>query len=251
MSRIRIERDGGVTTLTLTRPEKRNALDTEMLDAIYAFCQEPPQPTDRVVVIRSEGHVFCAGIDLAERQRQGVTQTTGESPVVKVFHAIESHPLPFVCMVQGAAIAGGCELALHCDFVVASTRARFGMSLAQIGIAPTWALAQKLLEVAGPVMTREILLLGDPIPATKMVELGIIGRVVEPEELESETQKVVFGDVNRATEIRPFVKTLGWTLAGILALICLYGNPLPSDALAQRDVTVSVGLLPAPTSGGN
>ena len=136
MSRVRIERDGAVTTLTLTRPEKRNALDTEMLNAIYEFCVTQPAATDRVVVIRSEGHVFCAGIDLAERQRQGASTATQESPVVKVFHAMEAHPLPFVCVVQGAAIAGGCELALHCDFVVASTRARFGMSLAQIGIAP-------------------------------------------------------------------------------------------------------------------
>jgi enoyl-CoA hydratase/carnithine racemase len=189
MSRILIERDGPITTVTLNRPEKRNALDTQMLDDLYAFFARPPEPSDRVVVIRARGHVFCAGIDLAERQRQGPTQ--GESPVVKVFHAIEAHPLPFVCVVQGAAIAGGCELALHCDFVVASTDARFGMSLAQIGIAPTWALAQKLLEVAGPVMTREILLLGDALPANKMAELGIIGRAVAPEMLEESAARVI------------------------------------------------------------
>ena len=189
MARIRITRDGPVTTVTLTRPEKRNALDTQMLDALYEFCTTPPAPTERVVVIRAEGHVFCAGIDLAERQRQG--NSGDDSPVVKVFHSIEAHPLPFVCVVQGAAIAGGCELALHCDFVVASTRARFGMSLAQIGLAPTWALAQKLLEVAGPVMTREILLLGDPLPATKMAALGIVGRAVKPEDLDEAANEVI------------------------------------------------------------
>ena len=81
---------------------------------------------------------------------------------------METYPLPVVAIVHGHAIAGGNELALHCDFVVASSAANFGMSLAQIGLAPTWFLAKKLMEVAGPVATREILLLGDPLPATRM-----------------------------------------------------------------------------------
>ena len=71
-------------------------------------------------------------------------------PIEPVFHAVESYPLPVVAAVQGNAIAGGCEIALHCDFVVATSDARFGMSLAQIGLAPTWFLAKKLLEVAAP-----------------------------------------------------------------------------------------------------
>ena len=71
-------------------------------------------------------------------------------------------------MVQGDAIAGGNELALHCDLVVASQKARFGMSLAQVGLAPNWFLAKKLMEVLGPVTTREMLLLGDPLPSTKL-----------------------------------------------------------------------------------
>ena len=78
----------------------------------------------------------------------------GASPIEAMLHAIEVYPLPVVAVVQGDAIAGGNELALHCDLVVASKAARFGMSLAQIGLAPSWFLAKKLLEVAGPVTTR-------------------------------------------------------------------------------------------------
>ena len=74
----------------------------------------------------------------------------GASPIEAMLHAIEIYPLPVVAVVQGDAIAGGNELALHCDLVVASKTARFGMSLAQIGLAPSWFLAKKLLEVAGP-----------------------------------------------------------------------------------------------------
>ena len=93
--------------------------------------------------------------------------------------------------MQGDAIAGGNELALHCDFVVASTAASFGMSLAQIGLAPTWFLAKKLLEVAGPVATREVLLLGNPLSATRMFELGVIARLSEPTDLEASASEIV------------------------------------------------------------
>ena len=87
-------------------------------------------------------------------------------------------------MVQGDAIAGGNELALHCDLIVASSAARFGMSLAQIGLVPNWFLAKKLLEVAGPMVTRKILFLGEPLPASRLYELGIVSHLAEPERLE-------------------------------------------------------------------
>jgi enoyl-CoA hydratase/carnithine racemase len=108
-----------------------------------------------------------------------------------MLHAIESWPLPVVAVVQGDAIAGGNELALHCDLVVASSAARFGMSLAQIGLAPSWFLAKKLLEAAGPVIARRILLLGDPLPATRLYDLGVISHLAAPEDLETAAAAVV------------------------------------------------------------
>ena len=104
--------------------------------------------------------------------------------------AIQHWPLPVVAVVHGDAIAGGNELALHCDFVVAATTAKFGMSLAQIGLAPSWFLAKKLLEVAGPVASREILLLGERVPAWRMHE-GAIARVAEEERLEEAAAEVI------------------------------------------------------------
>jgi enoyl-CoA hydratase/carnithine racemase len=181
--------DGAVRTVTLNRPEKRNALNSEMLDALHAAFSEPPGPEERVVVLRAHGPVFCAGLDLRERQSDGTVGAA--SPIEKVLHTVEHHPLPVVAVVHGDAIAGGNELALHCDFVVASTDVRFGMSLAQIGLAPTWFLAKKLLEVAGPVATREILLLGDPIPAARMLEYNIIARAVEPSQLHDAAQAII------------------------------------------------------------
>jgi enoyl-CoA hydratase/carnithine racemase len=186
---IRVEQSGPVRTVVLTRADKRNAMNAEMLDALLEAFRAAPAASDRVTVVRAEGPVFCSGIDM--RERLEVPAKAGESPIEVVLHAIETYPLPVVGVVQGDAIAGGNELALHCDFVVASTAARFGMSLAQIGLAPTWFLTKKLMEVAGPVWAREMLLLGDPLPGARMHELGLIARAVPPEELEAAAAKII------------------------------------------------------------
>jgi len=187
MARLLIERDGGVRTITLNRPEKRHAIDSEMMaELLEAFTAEP-QADERVTVLRSTGPVFSAGADLRER-----SGAVGEpSGIEDVFHAIEIYPLPVVAVVQGTAIAGGCELALHSDFVVASTNAVFGMSLTQIGLAPTFFLAKKILEVAGRVGAREVFFLGDPIPAQRMFDLGCISRIAAPDDLDDTAQQVI------------------------------------------------------------
>ena len=181
--------EGAVRTVTLNRPEKRNALNSEMIAGLHAAFQEAPGADERVAVIRANGPSFCAGMDLRERLDSG--RGISARPFEAVLHLIENHPLPVVAVVQGDAIAGGNELALHCDFVVASTEARFGMSLAQIGLAPSWFLAKKLLEVAGPVATREILLLGDPVPAARMHAWNVIARAVPPADLDGAAAAIV------------------------------------------------------------
>jgi enoyl-CoA hydratase/carnithine racemase len=177
--------EGAVRRVLINRPEKRNALDGEMLVELTRIFREPPAPQERVAVIRSAGSVFCAGLDL--RARAGM----GQNPIEPMLRAVEEFPLPVVAVVQGDAIAGGNELALHCDLVVASTAARFGMSHAQLGIAPTWYLARKIIELAGPVVTRQIFLLGDPIAAARFHELGVIAHLAEPAALEETAASVI------------------------------------------------------------
>ena len=167
---------GGVRTVTMNRPEKRNAMNDEMLELLHAAFSQEPTEDERVTVLCGADPSFCAGRDISQGMKVNIEP---------VFHAFETYPLPVVAVVKGYAIAGGCEIALHCDFVVAEAEARFGMSLAQIGMAPTWFLAKKLLEVAGPVGAREILLFGDPLPARTMFELGMISRIASHDELDS------------------------------------------------------------------
>ncbi len=175
---------GPLRTVLLNRQEKRNALNGEMLSLLEEAFSHPPGPEERLTVIRAAGPVFCAGLDLSDH-----TVTT--NPIELMLHKIETYPLPVVAIVQGDAIAGGNELALHCDLVIASSAARFGMSLAQIGLVPSWFLIKKLLEVAGPVITRRILLLGDPLPARTFFELGLISHIAEPDDLETAAAAVI------------------------------------------------------------
>jgi len=181
--------EGGVRTVVLNRPAKRNALTLSMLEALASAFEEEPGAQDRATLLTAAGPTFCSGLDLTERGRDGGAPA-GESPIHRVLQAIRAYPLPVVAVVQGDAIAGGNELALNCDLVIAATRASFGMSLAQIGLAPTWFLAARLYEAAGPALTREMLLLGETVPAGRLEELGVIARAVPAHELEAVAARI-------------------------------------------------------------
>jgi len=187
MKKVIISEGTAVRTVTLNRPEKRNALDLEVMDGLTAAFSTPPGEAERVTVLRANGTAFCSGMDLTQNK-----EALGKPKVIeKMLGAIENYPLPVVAMVHGDAIAGGMELALHCDFVVANQDARFAMSLAQLGLAPTWFLTKKIIEVAGPVLAREILLLGEPIDASRLAVSGVIARSVSADGLEAAVDALV------------------------------------------------------------
>ena len=187
MAKVTWGLEGAVRAVLLNRPDKRNALDAEMIAELQAAFTQAPAVEERLAVVRAAGPVFCAGLDMKERSAKpmGASPDRGDAARDRDLSAARCG------VVQGDAIAGGNELALHCDLVVASKAARFGMSLAQIGLAPSWFLAKKLLEVAGPVTTRRILLLGDPLPAERLYELGVISHIAEPAELEAVAGAVI------------------------------------------------------------
>ena len=183
--RIEHERDGAIRTITIARPDKRNALSRDMFTALIEAFETEPQPTERLTLLRSEGHVFCSGIDLNERLVHGAP------PLDQLCEAILHYPAPVVARMQGDAIAGGAFLALFCDFVIAARAARFWVSLVQIGLAPPWPLTRRLAELATPALARQLVLLGDPVPAEKLADAHVIAAAVEPEELDAEVARVV------------------------------------------------------------
>ena len=188
MSEILCSIVNGIATVTLNRPEKRNALNSIVLNGLTeTFHQLEMNAAVRVVVIRGEGKAFCSGLDLRELSARQQGNADPESGVIKVFQQIERSRHPTIAMVQGDALAGGCELALHCDLRVASEAARFGMPLARLGLVLPFVLSQKLIEIVGPAFTKQILFTGHPIDATRAYEIGMIHQLVAAGELENAT----------------------------------------------------------------
>jgi len=180
----------GITTLTLNRPDKRNAMNSALLDGLRRQFDELEDNRDvRVIVVRGAGTAFCSGMDLNELSRRQA-EADPETGVTAVLQRIERSRHPTIAMVHGDAFAGGCELALHCDLRVAAEAARFAMPLARLGIVVPFTLGQKLLEIVGPAAAREILLTARPFDARRAFEIGMVHRVVPPAEIEATTYEM-------------------------------------------------------------
>lgn len=179
--------DGDISTIWLNRPEKRNAMGLAMLEQLADLFAAPLPQTARAVVLRARGPVFCSGLDLT--QRDGTRNSANRFEAL--LKSMDDCPVPIVGVVQGDCFGGGTELALHCDLVVASTSARFGMPLVQLGLCPSWDLIQALTETMGPALTRKMLMLGNPLPAATLLAAGAIAEAVPPDQLEETAGKVV------------------------------------------------------------
>jgi enoyl-CoA hydratase/carnithine racemase len=219
-----------IATITLNRPEKRNALNSAALQELSATVAGlEHQPEVRVVVIRGAGKAFSAGRDLREMGQQ---QAAGEAPpvdIVEVFHQIEALRHPTIAMVHGDALAGGCELALHCDLRLAADTARFGMPLAGLGLVVPFELTCKLIEVIGPAHTRHLLFSAQPVDGKRALAMGLVHQVVPAPDLEQLTYDLA----------RTIAANAPLALAGIKATIqrALTRQPIAHDdvdALARR-----------------
>jgi len=191
--------EGGVATVTLNRPGQRNAMNSALLSSLrHRFEELDTNREVRVVVVRGGGPAFCSGMDLKEMEERRGAPGDPESGVIEVLRRVEGSRHPTIAMVHGDAIAGGCELALHCDLRVASEVARFGMPLARIGLVIPFTLGQKLVEVIGPAHTRHLLFTGQPIDAKRALEIGMVHQVVGSSELEGATYQLAQGIARNA-----------------------------------------------------
>jgi enoyl-CoA hydratase/carnithine racemase len=180
--------DAGVATVTMNRPDQRNAMNTALLQGLRATFDDLDARRDvRVVVVQGAGPAFCAGMDLKEMERRR-GEADPEGNVVEVLRRVERSTHPTIAALHGDAIAGGCELALHCDLRVAAEPARLGMPLARIGLVIPFPLGQKLVEIIGPAHTRHLLFTGQPVDARRAYEIGMVHQVVPAADLPGAVQ---------------------------------------------------------------
>ena len=172
--------------VTLNRPHKRNALNASMIAQLRGTLERVSvDPEVRVIIVRASGPAFCAGLDLHEMAAQREAGEADLGGLEKVLEDLEACPQPTIAAVQGDAVAGGCELALHCDLRVAADTARFSMPLARIGLAVPVTLTWKLVDTIGAAKTNELLFTGEAVAAETACTLGLVNRVVPADELDS------------------------------------------------------------------
>ncbi len=184
---IQYEAQDRIGYITLNRPDKRNALNADVVTELkQAFEFAENDESVKVIVLRAAGDVFCAGADLAyiqELQGFGYTDNLEDSThLMQLFHQIYTLKKIVIGQVQGHALAGGCGLAAICDLTFAVPEARFGYTEVKIGFLPA-IVSVFLLRKIGEARTKQLLLSGDPVAAAAALDMGLITFLVPQDEL--------------------------------------------------------------------
>src|ERR1700759_3819015 len=183
---IQIARDGYVATITLNRPDKRNAISYELIDELLRALDEASESDARVLILTGAGKAFCSGMDLdnlkALTSNSEADNLHDSETMARLFRGLYEFPKPTIAAVNGAAIAGGCGLATLCDFTIASAEAKFGYSEVRIGFLPA-IVSTFLVRQIGEKRARDLLLTGRIIGAQEAQACGLVTEVVSPDQL--------------------------------------------------------------------
>jgi len=201
-----IEREAGLVTITMNRPDKRNALSTTMMAEMIAALREIGAQQDaRALIIAGAGPAFSAGHDLEELKGRDLAFYRHEFDLcAELMHTVQAIPQPVIARVHAIATAAGCQLAATCDLVLAGESARFATPGVRIGLfcsTPMVALARAV----GRKRAMEMLLSGDPIDAHTAAQWGLVNRVVPDADLVKETRKLA----TRIVEASPLTIAIG------------------------------------------
>ena len=185
---IRFQSEDGIGFVTLSRPEKRNALSLNLMAEMIGLLQDVRKNEEfRVLIIRAAGPVFSSGHDLSEMKEGNVVSYRGVfGACTEMMEALRNLPQPVIAQVQGMATAAGCQLVAACDLAVASREARFATPGVRIGLfchTPQVPLSRAV----GRKRALEMLFTGRPISAEEAERYGLVNRVVPPEKLAEET----------------------------------------------------------------
>jgi methylglutaconyl-CoA hydratase len=190
---IQLAYDARVATITLNRPDKRNAISFELIDDLLQALEEVAKSDALVVILTGAGKAFCSGMDL-----DNLKALLGRSPeqnlqdsqtMVRLFRALYEFPKVTIAAVNGAAIAGGTGLALLCDFTLAVPEAKFGYTEVRIGFVPA-IVSTFLLRQVGEKQARDLLLTGRLFGADEAARMGLINEIVPPENLMTRTREL-------------------------------------------------------------
>lgn len=180
-----------VRTVTLNRPERRNAMTQEMQLELIGVMEETAVAQFSALILTGAGDAFCSGLDLSElrtmRDKTAAEHRSDVERLARLFVSLYELPIPTIAAVNGPAIAGGTGLATLCDFTLASPDARFGFTEVRIGFVPALVSAFLALQV-GDKRCRDLLLTGRLFGATEALQMGLVNEVVQREELEPRAQ---------------------------------------------------------------
>jgi methylglutaconyl-CoA hydratase len=210
---------GGVLTATLNRPDKRNAIDSGMIDALVATLERAELDAGvRVVALRGAGKDFCAGMDLNEllasadhtldQNRQAALHFAG------IFVRMHRLPKPVVAVVQGRALAGGCGLATACDLVIAAESAQFGYPEVQRGFVPAIVMTM-LRRAVGEKIAFDLAATGRLLNGTEAAAVGLVSRVYEDADFEEQAGDVLHTLAEASSSALAFTKQQFYQLDGL------------------------------------
>jgi len=188
-----VERKGAIATITINRPDKLNALNSqvigELIRSFHALLVPDGQPPVRCAILTGAGEkAFIAGADIAEMSSMTTAQAKVFSDAAHRFCALmENAPFPVIAAVNGFALGGGCEVALACDFIYASDKAKLGQPEVNLGVIPGIGGTQRLARRVGVARARELLYTGDMIDAQTALQIGLVNAVFPASELMAKT----------------------------------------------------------------
>jgi methylglutaconyl-CoA hydratase len=190
---IQVRFEGAIPTVTLARPEKRNAISTRMIEELLMALDETEKRQARVLILTGSGKAFCAGMDLEGLQalaKQSPSQNVEDSRrMARLFQRLYTFPKPVIAAVNGAAIAGGCGLATLADFTLAVPEAEFGYTEVKIGFIPA-LVSVFLRRQIGEKRARELLLTGRLIDAREAFRIGLVTEIVAADKLEERAREI-------------------------------------------------------------
>jgi methylglutaconyl-CoA hydratase len=183
---IQLTYDSGIATITLNRPDKRNAISFDLIDDLLRALMEVETSDALVLIVTGAGTAFCSGMDLENLKaligRSAEQNLKDSETIVRLFRSLYEFPKVTIAAVNGAALAGGTGLALLCDFTLAVPEAKFGYTEVRIGFVPA-IVSTFLLRQVGEKQARDLLLTGRIFEAEEAFGMGLISEIVAPENL--------------------------------------------------------------------